>query len=243
MSSLTHEFQKERDFAINFLLNPQYDSQVQLEKQVEQTDSIILDFRNHLQNEIKDTTHLSFFAELKTVRANLTGFSLGPTEVQLYYNKVIEKFLTIVNGIGSEINTPLTKELMKAYLSLIQTKESLGKIRNSVNEALIFGKFERLGYGKFSGYKGAFKNNLDAFVNYSPKDLRSRVMMDLEGGTMSNTLQMIDYCFETESNRLVNFNASDWWFSATGTINVLHELEQFVIKVGSLKVRFQALTK
>jgi signal transduction histidine kinase len=239
MSSLTHEFQKERDFATNFLLNPQYHNQVQLEKQVEQTDSIILEFRNYLINEMEDTTHLSFFNDLKEVRANLTGFSLGPREVQTYYNKVIGKFLSIVSGVGSEINTPLTKEEMKAYLSLVQTKENLGKIRNSVNEALIFGQFQRLGYGEFSGYKGAFKYNLDAFVNYSPTELKSRFIMDLEGGTMLNTLQMIDYCFETETNRLVNFTASDWWFSATGTMNVLHELEQFVINRVKISLKTQ----
>lgn len=229
MSSLTHEFQKERDFAINFLLNPQFDNQKQVERQVKQTDSIINGFRDYLVYEIQDTSQLLFFDELKEVRANLTGFSLGPNEVQLYYDKVIEKFLDMVAGIGSEINTPLTKEEMKAYLSLVQTKESLGKIRNSVNEALIFGMFQRLGYGKFSGHKGAFEYNLNAFVKYSPEELKNRFSMDLEGGTMLNTLRMIDYCFETKTNRLTDFNASDWWFSATGTINVLHELELFVI--------------
>lgn len=229
MSSLIHEFQKERDFAINFLLNPQFDTQIQVEKQVAQTDSIILEFRNYLIHDLKDTTHLSFFGELKGVRDNLTGFSLGPKEVGTYYNKVISKFLDMVARMGSEVNTPLTKEEMKAYFSLVQTKESLGKIRNSVNEALIFGMFQRLGYGEFSGYKGAFEYNLNAFISYSPEELRSRFTMDLEGGTMLNTLEMIDYCFETETNRLTNFTAFDWWLSATGTINVLHELELFVI--------------
>lgn len=229
MSAVTHEFQKERDFAINFLLSPQMDNQLSVEKQVSQTDSIIRNYRTFLSEQQEDTIYLSFFHELKDVRSSLTGFSFGPYEVQKKYNTVIEKFLDIVAEIGDEINTPSTKEEMQAYLSLVQTKENLGKIRNSVNEALIFGMFQRLGYGEFSGYKGAFEYNLNSFIKYSPEELKSRFSMDLEGGTMINTLGMIDNCFEAKTDRITEFTASDWWFSVTGTINVLHELELFVI--------------
>lgn len=244
VSSLTHEFQKERDFAVKFLVNPLLSAEKQLKKQLSLTDSVEAFYRVYLIQSLNDTTDFKTLNEFQSVRNALTGYSLGPDQVEEAYNNIINHYLDLVAAVGAEINTPLTKEEMKAYLALAQSKERLGRIRNMVNKALVFNMFQRLEYGVFSGEKGAFEYNMSLFMKHSPANLKTRFNMDLQGGTMLNTLQILDYCFENQTNALTDFTAEDWWISATGTINLLHELEIFVLSSirGSLQTQEKALS-
>lgn len=244
VSSLTHEFQKERDFAVKFLVNPLLSAEKQLKKQLSLTDSVEAFYRVYLIQSLNDTTDFKTLNEFQSVRNALTGYSLGPDQVEEAYNNIINHYLDLVAEVGAEINTPLTKEEMKAYLALAQSKERLGRIRNMVNKALVFNMFQRLEYGFFSGEKGAFEYNMSLFMKHSPENFKSRFNMDLQGGTMLNTLQILDYCFENQTNALTDFTAEDWWISATGTINLLHELEIFVLSSirGSLQTQEKALS-
>lgn len=238
ISGLTHELQKERDFAVKFLVNPLLSAETQLTNQLLVTDSLISIYTDLVNKNSLDSSSLKVLNEFQEVRASLTGYSYGPDEVNIAYNKLIKHYLNIVAEVGSEINTPNTKEEMKAYLALAESKESLGKIRNLINKALVFGMFQQLEYGMFSGYKGAFEYNLNLFMKHSPENFKSRFKMDLEGGTMLNTIQIIDYCFESSTSSLSDYTPTDWWISSTGTINLLHEQELFVL--GSIK---QSLSK
>ena len=229
VSELTHEFQKERDFAIKFLLNPLFSAEKELRNQIEFTDSVQSTYRSFVLNSGRDTSGLQMLNEFQKIRNNITGYSLGPSQVERGYNQLISNFLDIVAYVGSGINTPLIKEEMKAYLSLAESKESLGRIRNVINKALVFSVFQGYEYGAFSELNAAFKNNLNVFLRHSPDEFKSRFSMDIQAGTMINTLDIINYCFENQTNNLSEFTATDWWISATGSINLLHELELFVL--------------
>lgn len=229
ISALTHELQKERDFAVKFLVNPLLSAETQLNKQLSLTDSVIEDYASYIKLNKVDSSNLQLLRSFNTVRKSLTGYSYGPDEVNTSYNQIIAHYLDLVAEVGSEINTPLTKEEMKAYLALAESKESLSKIRNAINKALVFGMFQELEYGIFSGDKGVFEYNLNLFMKHSPENFKARFKLDLEGGTILNTIQIIDYCFESQSNNLTDYTSTDWWISATGTINLLHEQELFVL--------------
>lgn len=233
ISELTHELQKERDFAIKFMSYPLISAEGDLIKQLSITDSIEAHYRAFLIVNKYDTTDFVYLNEFQKTRESLTGYSFGPDEVEGEYEALISHYLDLVATFGSEINTPLTKEEMKAYLALAEAKEGLGKIRNMINRALVFGMFQQLEYGMFSGEKGTFEYNLKAFMKHSPEEFRMRFEMDLQGGSMINTLDIINYCFENETNDLSDFTSTDWWISATGTINHFHELELFVL--GNIK--------
>ena len=237
ISELTHELQKERDFAIKFMAYPLMSAENDLRKQLSLTDSIEAHYRAYLIEQNQDTSDFEVLNNFQKIRESLTGYSFGPDQVENEYHEIIDHYLELVASYGSEINTTLTKEEMKAYLALAQAKESLGNIRNVINKALVFGMFQRLEYGVFSGAKGTFEYNLKTFMKHSPEDFRMRFEMDLQGGSMMNTLDILNYCFENKTNDLTEFTASDWWFSATGTINHFHELELFVL--GNIK---QSLT-
>ena len=229
VSELTHEFQKERDFAIKFLLNPLLSAENELRNQIKLTDSVKSIYRSFVFNSVRDTSDLQMLNEFQKIRNKITGYSFGPNQVERGYNQLISYYLDIVAQMGSAINTPSIKEEMKAYLSLAESKESLGKIRNIINKALLFGVFQRYEYGVFSEFNGAFKYNLNVFLRHSPDRFKSRFSMDIQAGTMINTLDVINYCFENQTNNLSEFTATDWWISSTGSINLLHELELFVL--------------
>lgn len=229
ISELTHELQKERDFAIKFMAYPLMSAENDLRKQLLVTDSVEAHYRAYLIEQKQDTSDFEVLNNFQKIRESVTGYSFGPDQVENEYHQIIDHYLELVASFGSEINTPLTKEEMKAYLALAQAKESLGNIRNMINKALVFGMFQQLEYGMFSGAKGTFEYNLKTFMRHSPEDFRMRFQMDLQGGSMMNTLDIINFCFENKTNDLTEFTASDWWFSATGTINHFHELELFVL--------------
>ena len=229
VSELTHEFQKERDFAIKFLLNPLLSAENELRTQIKLTDSVKSTYRSFVLNSGRDTSDLQMLNEFEKIRNKITGYTFGPNQVERGYNQLISYYLDLVAQVGSAINTPLIKEEMKAYLSLAESKESLGKIRNVINKALVFSLFQRYEYGIFSELNGAFKYNLNVFLRHSPDKFKSRFSMDIQAGTMINTLDIINYCFENQTNNLSEFTATDWWISATGSINLLHELELFVL--------------
>ena len=229
ISELTHELQKERDFAIKFMAYPLMSAENDLRKQLAITDSVEAHYRAFLIENNNDTSDFAILDRFQNVRESLTGYSFGPNQVENEYKQLISYYLDLVATYGSEINTPLTKEEMKAYLALAEAKEGLGKIRNMINRALVFGMFQQLEYGIFSSEKGTFEYNLKNFMKNSPEEFRMRFQMDLQGGSMMNTLDIINYCFENKTNDLSDFTSTDWWISATGTINHFHELELFVL--------------
>ncbi len=232
-SELTHELQKERDFAMKFMAYPLMAAENELRRQLLVTDSVEAHYRAFLIDQQYDTTDFSILNDFQKIRSALTTPFFSPEQIENEYNQIISYYLNTVASYGSMVNTPLTKEEMKAYLALAEAKESLGKIRNMVNKALVYGQFQQLEYGVFSGAKGTFEYNLKTFMNHSPEDFRMRFEMDLQGGSMLNTLDLINYCFETQTNDLTDFTAQDWWIGATGTINHFHELELFVL--GNIK--------
>lgn len=225
ISRLIHELQKERDFAINYLLNPLYMSQVQFEKQIVQSDSIYKDYKNYMVREWSDTSSFKLFSNLANTRAEITWSYQDHSDVEQYYNGLIQQLSGVVVRVSREAKIPKTRDEMVAYSALFQTKEYLGRIRNKVNEAFIYNRFQGLGYGEFSGYKGAFESSLNEFLKYAPPELKKKFEMEFSGGTIINTLEMIDYCFENKDDRLIDYTAENWWLSATGAINSLHELE------------------
>jgi signal transduction histidine kinase len=245
ISRLIHELQKERDFAINYLLNPLYISQVQFENQITQTDSIFEDYKKYMLEEHGDTNSFELFSQLPKTRAEITWSYQDHSDVEQYFNGLIQQLTGVVVRVSREAKIPKTRDEMVAYSALFQTKEYLGRIRNKVNEAFIYGRFQGLGYGQFSGYKGAFESSLNEFLKYAPPELKTKFEMEFSGGTIINTLEMIDYCFENKDDRLVNYTAENWWLSVTGAINSLHELELSIsasIK-GTLEEEKQRLNK
>lgn len=225
LSDLVHECQKERDFGINYILNPLYNSQVQFENQIYQTDSFIDNYKSFLIKAELDTNLFYLFANLEQIRVDISRSYESQIGVEKYYDALVERLIFMITNLTRRSDVEIISNEKTAQLSLIQSKEYLARIRNKVNEAMVFGNFQGLGYGQFSGYKGAFESGLQEFLKYAPAPVKTKFQRDFSDGSILSTLEIIDYCFENREGKLTKFTSEYWWLSATGAINVLHDIE------------------
>ena len=164
------------------------------------------------------------------IRESVINFSFETEQVESYYKDLIRNYLDLAASCGAGINTPMTREEIKAYLALSEAKEGFGEIRNIINRVLNSGSFQGLEYGLFSSEKGRFEYNLNTFIKHSSQNYRMRFQTDIERGAMINTLDIIYNCFETNSNDLEGFTSDYWWISSKGMCDYLYKLQLLVVR-------------
>ncbi len=237
ISVIAHEIQKERDYSVLYINNPIFEIQSKMMGQILQTDSVIRSIKIDALQSHLDTSFFKEFKQIKEVRSKISWFQMSYEEVDVYYSTVIEQLIDRITSIGASSKMDKTNDAIRAYISLIRTKESLGKMRTTLNKAFDMGRFDGLDYGKFAGQKGAFETDLKSFLKLASPELENVFQRDFFHGNVARMLEMTDYAFEHPQDKLYIYTAEDWWISATGAINILNEIEamslhgiQFIIK-------------
>jgi signal transduction histidine kinase len=225
MSLVVHEIQKERDYSVLYINNPIFEIQSKLVGQINQSDSIVRSIKIDALQAHLDTNFFKEFRDIREVRSKISWFQMSSEEVDTYYSNVIEQLIERIASIATASGIEKTNDAMRAYISLIRTKESLGRMRTTINKAFDMGRFEGLDYGKFAGQKGAFESNLKSFLKLASSELNDVFQRDFYHGNVARMLEMTDYAFEHPQDRLYTYTAEDWWISATGALNILKEIE------------------
>ena len=225
MSIIVHELQKERDYSVLYINNPIFEIQSKMIGQISQTDSVIRSIKIDALHAHIDTSFFKELKEIKEVRSKVSWFQMSYEEVDAYYSIVIEQFIDKITSIGTSSGTEKTNDAIRAYISLMRTKESLGRMRTTLNKTFDMGRFDGLDYGKFAGQKGAFESNIKSFKKLASEELNSIVRRDFYNGTVARMLEMTDYAFEHPQDKLYTYTAEDWWISSTGAMNILNEIE------------------
>ncbi|MCX6182631.1 MAG: ATP-binding protein [Bacteroidetes bacterium] len=226
ISAVVHELQKERDYSVLYINNPLFEIQIKMTGQNAQTDSVIRSIKLDALHSQLDTAFLAELDEIGEVRKKISWFGMSYEEVDFYYSDVIEQLIDRITAIGTSSGTEKTNDAIRGYISLIRTKESLGRMRTTLNKALDMGRFDGLDYGKFSGQKGAFESNIKSFVKLASAPLNDVFQRDFYHGNVARMLEMTDYAFEHPQDRLYTYTAEDWWISATGAMNILNDIEE-----------------
>ena len=225
ISQLVHEFQKERDYSVLYINNATFEMQLKLREQVKQTDSLVRAVKIVIQREQLDT---SFFPEIRAiqkVRGNVEAFVYTYEEADEYFSIYIEKMIDRIAAIATATRTEKTNDPIRAYISLINTKESLGRMRTTVNKAFDMHVFDGLDYGKFSGQKGAFESNLKSFIKLASPSLSDNFQRDFSQGSVAKMLEMTSYAFSHPTEKLYAYSSEDWWFSTTNALNIVYAVE------------------
>ncbi len=225
ISQLVHEFQKERDYSVLYINNATFEMQLKLREQVKQTDSLVRSIKIVIQREQLDT---SFFPEIRAiqkVRGNVEAFVYTYEEADEYFSTYIEKMIDRIAAIATATRTEKTNDPIRAYISLINTKESLGRMRTTVNKAFDMHVFDGLDYGKFSGQKGAFESNLKSFIKLASPSLSDNFQRDFSQGSVAKMLEMTSYAFSHPTEKLFAYSSEDWWFSTTNALNIVYAVE------------------
>jgi signal transduction histidine kinase len=225
ISQLVHEFQKERDFSVLYINNAIPEMQLKLREQVKQSDSLIKYTKALV---LRDQLDTAFFAEIRAiqrVRGNIEAFVYNYVEADDYFSKYIEKMIDRIVTIATVTRTEKTNDPIRAYIALINTKESLGRMRTTVNKAFEMHFFDGLDYGKFAGQKGSFESNLKSFIKLASVNLGDNFQRDFSQGSVAKMREMTAYAFSHPADKLYDYSADDWWFSTTNALNIIHEVE------------------
>jgi signal transduction histidine kinase len=225
ISQLVHEFQKERDFSVLYINNATPEMQFKLREQVKQSDSLVYSIKSLVKQEHLDS---SFFQEIKAiqrVRGNVEGFVYDYQQADDYFSTHIEKMIDKIVAISTSARTEKTNDPIRAYISLVNTKESLGRMRTTVNKAFDMHLFDGLDYGKFAGQKGAFESNLKSFIKLASPALSDNFCRDFSQGSVAKMREMIAYAFTHPNDKLYEYSSEDWWFSTTSALNIIYSVE------------------
>jgi len=225
ISQLIHEFQKERDYSVLYINNATYDMQVKLREQVKQSDSLIRKAKISAVNQQMDTAFFAEMTSIQKIRGAVEHFSLTYQEADEYFSEAIEKLMDRVASTAISARTEKTGDAVRAYISLVNTKESLGRMRTTVNKAFDMQIFDGLDYGKFAAQKGAFEHDLKSFLKLASPALSDNFSRDFNQGSVARMLEMTSYAFNHPNDKLYMYTADEWWFSTTNAINIIHSVE------------------
>ena len=225
ISQLVHEFQKERDYSVLYISNATFEMQLKLREQVKQTDSLVRAIKIGIQREQLDTSFFSEITAIQKVRGNVEAFVYSYEEADEYFSTYIEKMIDRIAAIATATRTEKTNDPIRAYISLINTKESLGRMRTTLNKAFDMHVFDGLDYGKFAGQKGAFESNLKSFIKLASPTLSDNFQRDFSQGSVAKMLEITSYAFSHPTEKLFVYSSEDWWFSTTNALNIVYAVE------------------
>ncbi len=237
ISPLVHEIQKERDYSVLYINKATFDSKVKLQEQVKQTDSVI---RALKLEALKSDFDTSFFIEtrkIQKVRKEIEGFRFTYEEADVFFSSSIERLIDRISALGTSTNTEKTNDPIRAYISLVHTKESLGRMRTTLNKAFDMGIFDGLDYGKFAGEKGAFESNMKSFMKLASTGLNDNFQRDFNQGSVAKMLEMIEFSFSHPQDKLYAYTAEDWWISSTSALNIVYSVEESALAEIDLIIR------
>lgn len=228
LENVTHEIQQERDLGALFLIDATLEAQMNLQNQWKESDSLITIYKSFVYQNQLDTTLFELFSSLQQRRANVTYFQYESTELEFLYNVQIESFLAHVSKVEEDLMYEKSLANYNAHISLLWTKEYLGRIRSNLNTLFTLGGFGDLNYGIFAVNKGGFESNLNNFR----KTADESILNEYESNflvTSGRMLQTIDYVFEHPELKNFPFEKSSWWLTATTAINNLNQIASYSI--------------
>lgn len=225
-SQIIHELQKERDYVLLYLAAPLLDKQMQLEEQWLLTDDVYTQVFNNQIHYFKDS--LNWKLDLDQFRNDITWFNVDKVEAEAFYHNLIDQLLSAIRSKNQQFNLASIEDTKVAYLALLQSKESLARIRGDVMQLLNDMDFSKFNYGSFAKNKGAFEAGLKEFVNYVPTDILERFDRDFYSGNTSRTLDVINELFNFQEANIYFYTPEEWWLGVTGSINSLHESEKLI---------------
>jgi len=166
-ANLVHELQKERGFSAGYLGSKGKNFSNKLSAQHQQTDKLIVEFKDNLLKHTLDDSSiaitkflnnaLSKIENRKSVRSNVLAMSIETSKAISFYTSINNEILNMITEISKKSKEAvITKEII-AYSSFLQSKERAG-----IERAVGANTFSK---DKFSKGNRTKLNNLIAMQN------------------------------------------------------------------------------
>lgn len=168
---------------------------------------------------------MDVLSDVKINRKSIYLLNLSTTDAKNYYTKNIATLLNFTRTIPSMMNDKENRNIIQAYTHLSSAKESLGQIRATLNEVLIYKKFLKNTLASFAGNLEVYNLNSMSFQAIAPDKILIFYYDIFKGDNVDEAFRIIDKALKNESENLFDTDANYWFEKSTNTINLLKTVE------------------
>lgn len=168
---------------------------------------------------------MDVLSDVKLNRKSIYLLKMSTTDAKSYYTKNIATLLNFTRTIPSMMNDKENRNIIQAYTHLSSAKESLGQIRATLSEVLIYNKFLKNTLASFVGNLELYNLNSISFQAIAPDNILIFYYDTFKGADVDKTFEIIDEALKKKNENLFNTNAGYWFEKSTKTINLLKAVE------------------
>lgn len=226
ISSVVHEFQKERALTLTFLSDNTLVIRDEILRQREASDKAVFDLERILKEQNRTIENFNMLDSLPFIRAKVNA--LKPVgEIDPFYRDFKANLLDGISEIIRSSQNGSLKNHFQEHLYLLYSKEFLAQMRSELGSVLSSGIFTDLDYGNFASGKGKHEVNLNKFKRIVSPELEVFFNRKYSGPLVDQTYVIIDSVFLNRRLANIRYHYNAWWDAATSSINALKEVEDY----------------
>lgn len=238
-SNLVHETQIERGMSSGFLGSNGTLYRDELKSQRKKSDEAFLIFKSSLDSlvlenysaDLKASSEkvINIFNNLSSVRSMVDSFALTAPETVGFYDKMNDETLKLIEPISFLAPNNEIFNSIKAYLLFLFSKERTGIERATLNNAFSSNKFNPGMFLIFSSLMTEQELFMKEFVFYSSKENVDYVNNKLEGNAIVEVNRMRKIAIDNYDIGNFNINPKYWFSTITEKINIMKEIEDYLL--------------
>lgn len=230
LSAIVHELQKERGLSTYSLASRSKDVAAQLTAQESESDKRIEELGVFLKRAREDLSLMSLFSGLSAEREQVRSREATTFEVEDFYTSLIFELLDEINGIVRSAQPHEIKNILFAHSHLLYAKEYLGQMRAALGVALSAGALESPRIEKLVTLKRAYERNTRNFLQETTEDIGAFYNHRFKGPAVEATLETVGRIAGRSGEKAPVPDPAFWFESATASINILKEVEEYSIQ-------------
>ncbi|MFN3404568.1 MAG: response regulator [Cytophagaceae bacterium] len=240
---LINVLQDERALSVSFASTEGKLFRAKLLAAQKQTDEEIERMQAYLsQNAAAPTILFSLQQNLNIHRTELASLSFDSVRVDYFYTGLIMQFLKEADKSYNRIPESELKKEIYTLLSIMNTREYLGRIRSLLLKIIATGDFSVKEYGEFSVNKATFDLYLNNFYSEANKDIMSFYSQQMPHENLESVLLIINQFYNSHSLLAVKPDAKQWYEVVSPVMDGFAEISAYTISNSRNKINVQLAT-
>lgn len=222
LSSLLHEFQRERAFYLSYLASKSDDDKTKIAEQIPASNRAVTAVHDIFRQHNRNSDLLSRLDSLQKLREDTTTYPK-------YLNEIKTGILNEIFRITQFSQSADIKNQLQAHLFLLYTKEYFVRTRNLLLPYFIEKRISYPDFATFAGRKGQYELSRDKFLLRASDDLVQVYNRAIDRKAIRE-VHGVFASFLNDPNAVRNISAPDWWNRSMAVIDAQVETEQYSIR-------------
>ena len=224
LSSVIHQLQQERGYAIAFILSKGQTQRIELFAQREQSDKAISSLRQ-FSAESDELKSQNIREEVALIRNQVNSGHADADSIQTEFARLLVSKINEVNETALYSQNPEVKTLLNAHIYLIAGKEYFGQLRNQLLQTSLSGGFQNNDFAQFASLKGRFEMNLEGFKRNTSDELAAVYKGEMERSDNMRISKIIDAAYSNPSFSNFPYSSDELWTNGVAFLNSLKQIE------------------